>query len=85
MDGVGLAHEEEIASDATAELTCPGAIAWIVIVSLEMFKHLQTDEIVDECLNIMVQWSKLLYHAIQAELQWSGPQRKLSSKQTLFC
>ena len=33
VDGVGLAHEEELASDATAELTCPGATAWIAIVS----------------------------------------------------
>ena len=33
VDGVGLAHEEEIASNATAELTCPGATAWVVIAS----------------------------------------------------
>ena len=32
VDGVGLAHEEDIASDASAELTCPGATAWIVVV-----------------------------------------------------
>ena len=31
VDGDGLAHEEDIASDASAELTCPGATAWIVV------------------------------------------------------
>ena len=33
VDGVGLAHKEEIAPDATAELTCLRATAWIAIVS----------------------------------------------------